>query len=74
MPDRQREQPSFGAGMTGQLSRKLAMGAASECGRHHDDAKPWAEGRPKALQQREGEVTVDVALVELVEHNGVDVS
>ena len=70
MPDRQREQPSFGANDRA-VVEEACDGRRVERGRHHNDAK-LRPSALKALQQRESEIAVEVAFVELVEHDGVD--
>ena len=70
MADGQREESSFGA-EDGAVAEEACDGRGVECGGHHNDAE-LGPGALKALQQRESEIAVEVALVEFVEHDCVD--
>ncbi len=71
MSDRQIEEASFGAkhGAAAEIARD---GRGVERGRHHDEAQIGPRSGLQATEQGEGEVAFQMALVELVEYDGVD--
>ena len=71
MSDREIEEAAFGAkdGAAAQIARD---GRGVERGRHHDEAQIRPRGGLQAAEQGERQVAFQMALVELVEHHGVD--
>ena len=71
MRDREIEQPALGA-QHGRDAERRGDGRGIQSCRHHYQAQVWPRGRLQPAQQRQRQISLEVPLVEFVQHHYVD--